>query len=190
MIADEAFDKLQAFLRQIDQDAVALIPGHAPLAHIIRAHQGGPAPRGAYGLLTLQASTDFGEVDGFSYREATIASEQRVIQKRCRTIGMQFSLDVFASDATDRVNRFRLALLSDAAFVPLYPFAVRDIRRINATGELVGEHWQGRAALTIELAGIESSEFAIDVIESGEFEIDGKSATAEGPDASFTYDKP
>lgn len=189
MIATEAFDKLQAFLVSTDIEAEQIVPGHVRLGHIIRAYQGGPAPRGAYGLLTLQASNDLGEIDGFGYREATVSAEQRVIQKRCRAIGLQFSLDIFATDATDRVNRLRLALLSDAACIPLYPFAIRDIRRIKASGELLGEHWQGRAALIIELAGIESSEFAIDVIESGTVEIEPKISIGNGPNAPFTYHK-
>ena len=189
MIATEAFDKLQAFLRATDLEAEQLLSGHERLEHIIRSHQAGPAPRGAYGLLTLQASTDLGEVDGVGYREATVSAETRVIQKRCRSIGLQFAFDIFASDATDRINRFRLALISDAAVIPLYPFAVRDIRRIRATGELVGEHWQGRAALIIELAGIESAEFAIDVIESGTVDFEPITSIGNAPPAPFTFDK-
>lgn len=202
MTASAAFDKLQAYLRAVDLEAEQLVPGHQRLEHIIRAYQGGPAPRGPYGLLTLQASTDLGEIDGYDYRAVTWPTgqtdpetelpitEERIIQKRCRALGLQFAFDVFASDATNRINRFRLALLSDAAFVPLHPFVVRDIRRVNSTGELIGEHWQGRAALIIEMAGIETQEFAVDVIESGDIEIDGKSATADLPDATLTYDKP
>jgi len=176
MTEDDLSDRLQAYLKAIDDEATALTPGRVGLSKIIRDHMNAPRPQGPYAMITLLGSNDLAEADHPCYGTATIGGAERVTETRIRAAEYKFRVDVYAPRATDYTRLFERALRSERANVDLNGLVVRRVDPVTQAPELVGQKWEGRAHFTVELAALTREKLLIDVIESGDISFEGRGA--------------
>jgi len=177
MTEDDLSDALQAYLRTVDQEATKLSPGRVSLSKIIRDHMNAPRPKGPYGMITFIGSRDLGEADHPCYGTATIDTVPRVTETRVRASEYKFRIDVYAPRATDYTRLFERALRSERANAEMAGLVVRHVDAVSQVPELVGQKWEGRAHMTVELAALTREKLLIDVIESGDIQFEGAGAT-------------
>lgn len=187
MIEDALYDRLQAYLVTVDQEAAAIDPGHVTLTQIIREHQTAPRPEGPYVSINLVGRTDLGEVRCLGYEEREIGGEPRVIEKTGRAYEWRFTVSVFASEPLDYADALANALRSERASVDMAPMQVRRVADPQRAPELVQQHWEGRAQFDVDFGGIVVGQLLIEVIESGT--VIWNDAARQRQFATLTYEK-
>jgi hypothetical protein len=133
MTEDGAFNIVRAWLVRLAADAIVLDPLRAPLGEIIRDHQDGPRPEGAYATINLLGSDDLEEVRCEEFRAVEVEIEgeplpvERFALKSTRAVEFRFRIDVFASRPMEWIRLFRTAAMAGDMQVDLLPLVVRDV---------------------------------------------------------------
>lgn len=172
MTEDEAYEELQAFLKDIDQEAHVLDPAHVPLVQIVRNHQNAPRVVGSYAMITGIGQRDTNSRFDLDYSEHEVNDEQRIAEGVTRDIETKFRVDVYATKAGLYSSLFRNALRSARAEQSMPGLVVRRVDPMTTLSpDLVQSHWEGRAAFTVELASKARDAILIDTIETGTVEL-------------------
>lgn len=177
MTEAEAFQRLRSLFVAVDAEAHALDASHPVLTDVIHSHQTAPRPKGAYALLTPLGVRPGRDGDQIRYGTATVASVERVVEKRTRPDEIGFRVDVFASRPSTYTDLFRAALVSARAQLELLPAVVANVGLpVEVEATLVQQKWEGRAHFTVTLGATVTTPILIDVIESGSIilESDGQ----------------
>ena len=171
---DQAYDKLQAFLTQVDADATALDPSRPALTRVIRDSQNAPRVLGPYAMIQLVNVEDVSEVDCRKWQGATVSGVPRVIETVSRSVHWQFGVHLYGHGATEYARLFSHALLSDVAEIPLFPMTVMAVEPVKRAPELVQDQWEGRCMFQVVLGGLMDERLLADVIDSGNVTLTGK----------------
>lgn len=172
MTEAEVYDKVVAFLVEVNDEAALITPGHDKLTRIVQAHQNGPRITGDYASLNLLSHRDLREVDCDVYREQQIGGVPRAIHGKVRGIEWLFRVEIYATRATDAARWFQVALRSEYSDVRLSPLVIRRVDDVTRAPELIQQRWEGRANLDFSVAGVVVESTLTEFIERGAVEFD------------------
>ena len=180
MTEDGAFNIVRAWLVRLAADAIVLDPLRAPLGEIIRDHQDGPRPEGAYATINLLGSDDLEEVRCEEFRAVEVEIEgeplpvERFALKSTRAVEFRFRIDVFASRPMEWIRLFRTAAMAGDMQVDLLPLVVRDVGEAQRAPDLTQAHWEGRARFDVAFGALVADEMIVDGVESGAVNFEGE----------------
>jgi hypothetical protein len=164
---NELLDRLRNYLITIDQEAMLIDPSHERLSDVRRANQTGPSPRGPYAVVYLLADKDSRDLDCETYEERTIAGVPRIVATKHRGKIWLFRIEVWASDSFHRAQYLCSSFRSNSVNNDLMPLVRRRVGDPERVPDLRRQTWEGRSQFEVELGGVRTDSFIIDVIESG-----------------------
>ena len=139
---------------------------------VIKAHESGPAPAGAYiavNMTTTRQVRQFAQDLDLSEDTAGDVAASPVIE-----VEWQFSCHAYGPHPTGVFRPVRAAVQIGQAQEPLLPnLVVHECSHVRNVPDWLNERWEPRAQMDIFVRGLtRDGGFAVDVIEEGSFDIE------------------
>jgi len=139
------------------------------LATVIEDHPGAPRPSGAYVMVNVIRSGPL-HPEAFDRQFAEnpayeVGDDFPILDRPVGEWEWTASINVYASDAGDRLRRVTMWAASPGAIEKLHPLVLGPLSAIRRLPELINGKWEGRAQLDMSIRGIVTDDVPIDVIE-------------------------